>query len=209
MEPFQHEGKTVPFFEHTGTVFSSRKRSEINLRSSGGGGYLQGGSGYVSGPTVTSTVSTKHEFWVRTDQGEEIPVQLTNSDIPLAEGQRVSLFYAESSRATKMHLVKMVNHSAAQRWEFPRAIRAIVAELMPRRRLLSVAAVVALLVAGKKWGDAQRAQGGHVYAGVLWIVAVGYVIYRLDHRRRKLNATTKHLEVWLSQLSGLDVARPG
>jgi len=120
--PFnQIANRQVEFSGVTGTVISSQKHSETHVRSSGGGGYIHQGSGHVSAPTITSHVVTKHEFWVRTENGRDVPVNLSNVPVSVAEGQTVSLVSGSVSGLSAAPIVLIVNHNAGAHWFIPPA----------------------------------------------------------------------------------------
>jgi len=112
--------KEVEFTAISGKAFNSQKRTETHIEShgGGGGGYVSGGSGYVSvsAPTIESTVITKHDFWVQAADGVQIPVQLIDADIPLAEGQDISVVYGRRSGGPTKEPVAVVNYSARRYW---------------------------------------------------------------------------------------------
>lgn len=119
-------GRYKLLFEvQSGSVLSSDKREETRVWSEGGGGYVGGYAGphgghvggWVQPPRVKSESITKHEFWLRTDNGREVAVKLSGHDIPLREGQHISLISARNlANNTNDAHVALVNHSAQQYW---------------------------------------------------------------------------------------------
>jgi hypothetical protein len=68
MENFVNEGIIkLKFWDVTGDVISSKKRSETHISSSASTTYIQNGSGFVNTPAINSSVSTNHEFWLKSD----------------------------------------------------------------------------------------------------------------------------------------------
>lgn len=61
--PFSALGAEISF--RTGAVLSDQRRSETHISSSGGGGRVVYGSGYVDAPTIHSSVSVRQEVWLR------------------------------------------------------------------------------------------------------------------------------------------------
>lgn len=116
-EDFVHRGKTIEFHYATGEVIGTNKFSETHVSSSGGGGTVggyvgpHGGNvgGSVSAPVIRSTAVTNHEFWIRTDEGKEIPIKLKGVDIPIREGQRITIVSA--NRKNREELFAVVNHN--------------------------------------------------------------------------------------------------
>src|SRR2546428_11931969 len=78
MEPFSRSGKQVQFSSVTGKVASSSKRSDT---------YTTSGRNY----SVDSHVVVKQEFLLLTEDGREVPIQLSGVDIPVRDGQTVTM----------------------------------------------------------------------------------------------------------------------
>lgn len=165
---------------YTGAVMSSSKWSETHVSSSGGGGYLHNGTGHVSAPTVSSTVSAKHEFWFKTEEGREIPVQLTDADFPLAPGQRITMVSATATGADGQHWIFVENHNADQRWILNANTDSATKHLQGKYRIWSIGVFVGLLILAT-W---------HVIFG---LAAFGYLGYRLFQRKRTFKAIREAL----------------
>ena len=90
MEPFSRSGKQVQFSSITGKVVSSSKRSDTYINTSYSSGTTSSGDRY-SIPHVTSNVVVKQEFFLLTEDGREVPIQLTGVDIPVRDGQTVTM----------------------------------------------------------------------------------------------------------------------
>ena len=118
MNPFAYKGKSVEFEAVTGEVLGSNKYAETRVHATGGGGYMHDGSGQISAPTITSTVTTKHEFWVKSESGQEVPVKLSGIDVPLRPGQKVTMISARRKGKGKdnSYWVLLVNHDANRWW---------------------------------------------------------------------------------------------
>jgi hypothetical protein len=100
------EGENVVFEVVKGTVLATTKRSETRIRSSGGGGNTPA--------TVNSTVTVCHEFWVKTEEGREVAVQLRGYDIPLREGQTVTVTQAKKESQDDYVWVSLMNHHSGE-----------------------------------------------------------------------------------------------
>jgi hypothetical protein len=109
-------GKTIVFTCITGEVMAEKKWSETRITSSGGGGYVhpQHG-GHISAPEVSSVVTTKTEFWLKTSSGEEKDVKL-NDDIPLRAGQNITVVSAGLRNGKFSYYSIIVNHTAKKYW---------------------------------------------------------------------------------------------
>ena len=108
---------TLAFSGVTGRVLDTSKRSET--RFSGGGGGARPGQDSVDPVHISSTVTTKHEFWINDEvTGREWAVQLAGVDLPLRTGQRVTMVSATATRGDKAGLanVLLVNHDAGKFW---------------------------------------------------------------------------------------------
>lgn len=200
MESFQGEKETALFSDRIGTVIRSTKRSETHVSSSGGGGYLDKGTGYVAPATISSTVVTRHEFWVRTDEGVDVPVQLTDVDIPLAEGQRISLVYGalgigttrwmrrprRAANASTPRMVQLINHSSQQSWTLHSATEEIAGLMLAPVTAQSYAISGGLVLLSLIWSK-------------LWFAAAGYLLYGIIRRWMRKGDIQTRLEHHLTE----------
>ncbi len=108
MESFKHNNKEIAFWSKTGEVISQNKYSETHVSSSGAVGNV--------GPTVHSTTVTKHEFWIRKEDGSEESIQLSGHDVPLREGQKITLIISGLKGGNYSYYTILVNHSANKHW---------------------------------------------------------------------------------------------
>lgn len=116
MQEFKHRGKTIEFKSLTGVVLESDKRSETKISASGGGGHIGPNGGSISNVSISSSTTTLHEFWIRTEDGSERDVQLKGVDIPLRAGQKITLISAGKKGDTKTWYATLINHNANKRW---------------------------------------------------------------------------------------------
>ena len=185
---FRWGDRSQKFEMFTGTVMSSSKWSETHVSSSGGGGYLHQGSGHVSAPTVSSTVKSKHEFWIQTADGHQIPVQLTDADFPLMPSQLITLVSAPSANKPNEHRWVFVrNHSAKQSWILNAATTVTAAQMHPMRPW-SIGVAVGLAVLG-------------LLLGIFFIGAIGYTGYRLFKRYQDQKAIVAALEEHMKNIT--------
>lgn len=150
MKPFEHNGKKVEFSAATGEVSGAHKHAETHVSSSGGGGYISQGSGFVSSPKITSTVVVKQEFFLKVDGGKPMPVQLSHWDVPLMDGQKVTMIRA--SRGKGECWSHFVNHDT--------------------RQIVQIAAVKVWSI---EWGLVRKPWVSLLVGLALWI-AVGYLL---------------------------------
>jgi hypothetical protein len=106
-----------------GLVLSSNKRAEAYVHGGGGLtlGNLTEGTGEIFGyaAPVDTTVLTAHEFWLQTS-GREMFFQLRGvDDIPLREGQRITMVGASQTLGTSEVWVALVNHNARAKFILP------------------------------------------------------------------------------------------
>lgn len=120
MDDFVYQNNRIKFKALTGTVLNSEKRSHSDTytSTSGGGGYIHQGTGYINAPkTTTRTVTTHtHEFWLAKEDGTEQCIKLINADIPLREGQRITMISASREGNDQSPWIQLVNHSANRFW---------------------------------------------------------------------------------------------
>ncbi|MCV2420277.1 hypothetical protein [Paucibacter sp. DJ2R-2] len=74
-----------------GEVVSQQKWSETHVRGSGGGGYINQGSGQIASTQIISSTSEQLEFWVKSDDGKETAFRLSDVDMAVRAGQRVRI----------------------------------------------------------------------------------------------------------------------
>ena len=119
MDPFQHKGKIIDFFITTGQVAGERKWTEHDITTYGGGGYVsRDRGGYISAPTIRTTRTTKLEFFLVKPDGSEVPVQLSNFDAPLRDGQKVSMIGGVLRSNTNVsYWMLLLNHNANHYWQ--------------------------------------------------------------------------------------------
>lgn len=117
MESFKNhkKGTELEFSSYTGEVLDSNKYSETRVYSSGGGGTVNSGSGYVDAPTIHSSSSTVHEFWIKESNGNEKAISISGYDIPLRAGQKITAIYA-GEKGSGQYLWTLVNHNAQNHW---------------------------------------------------------------------------------------------
>ena len=113
---FMWRDRALQSWTTSGTVLSTEKRTETHIHSTPG--HLSQGphfTSYTSG-SVSSSNTVKHEFWIRLDDGVEQAIKLSGRDIPLREGQRITLMSVKSNTAKTGILAGVVNHSANRHW---------------------------------------------------------------------------------------------
>lgn len=112
MKTLNFSNATVNLETRTGVVLSTDKRSETQISSHGGGGYVGSNGGYVAPPRISSRTVEIHEFWIKDEAGNEVPVQLAGANLPLRIGQTVSVIGACRPNAEQLFVAAVVNHSS-------------------------------------------------------------------------------------------------
>lgn len=108
--------KVFEFKVVTGYILSDKKHSETKVWSSGGGGYVGRYGAFVEAPEVHSQAITCQEFWLASENGNEEYVQIQGADIPLREGQKVSIIYLSEKGKPDSYHVLLINHNANKYW---------------------------------------------------------------------------------------------
>jgi hypothetical protein len=174
----QIANRTVEFTLLTGAVTSSQKHAETHVSSSGGGGFLHKGTGFVNAPVVRSHIVTKHEFWVHTDDGRDIPVNLSNVHVSVAEGHRVSLISAKVPDMDNAPLVLLINHNAKGHWFIPN--KALINAMHEPVKFWPILVTVFMLFVGLKFS-------------VVMLAGLAFGAYRLFRRYRLASASKARL----------------
>jgi hypothetical protein len=113
MEDFIYNGSTIKFSVESGRVLPGQQKvTKTTVRSSGGGGYVHQGSGFVDAPKITSTTTTEQEFWLQAESGHQVPVRIAGDVMAVNVDQEVSLLHAQHPTKGGQWLVGIVNHSA-------------------------------------------------------------------------------------------------
>lgn len=179
MKSFEHNGKRVEFSAVNGIVQGHHKRGDTIMEGSGGGGY----NGNTRSVSISSRVVVKQDFFVKEDSERETPVQLSGKDIPLADGQHVTMISGGTDKAKRW--THLVNHSAQLYWTLDDAKGLVIAWGVVRNPFLSFLIGVAIWIAI-----------GYVISGLLGFVgAVAFWIYAWVEVRRAAKALEPHLKV--------------
>lgn len=102
MEDFNFRGKTFKFWKISGEVISTNKRGESHLSAGGNNQSI----------SISTTIVTKHEFWLKTSNGDEKSITLWNIDIPLREGQNITMIAAGDPVKKNDKYTILINHTA-------------------------------------------------------------------------------------------------
>lgn len=72
-------------------VLTSQKQTQTHLYSKGGGGRVGPTGGHIKAPQIKSYHTTKHELFVRLDDGRELPLSFTFDNISVRPGNTITL----------------------------------------------------------------------------------------------------------------------
>lgn len=205
LSPFVPRGakKKVKFWTITGEVISSAKRSDTYVSGS-----TSGYNGQVYGD-VNSNVVVAHEFWLRKPDGTEEEVQLHGHDIPLREGQKVTMLLARPDGRKRGFYVALINHTAGKYWLLEDNAIEIVDDLQETHLggflqvvfgslfLWSVYGFVlvwpfTLLVMLLTWGNTKNP----LFGPLIFLGGVYMVYLCLRSIKRNFSADTKWVECW-------------
>jgi hypothetical protein len=123
-EPFTFFDRKFYFFSISGTVLDTEKRNQTHLSAdhsshhssdgfifNGYGGHSSNSSSHLS---ISSHNTTEHEFWLKLDDGKEMAFGLSNSNIPMRNGQRLTLFFCHESTSNTGDMCGLYNHASDQ-----------------------------------------------------------------------------------------------
>lgn len=109
------KGMKFAIYSLTGEVKDSRKwtSTEVSGEGGGGGGYVQGGSGYVSTQPVniTSTTTTHDQLFVQGSDGKEICVETSDANLQVRPGHIVSVVWGIKKGKDQGYYWTIFNHN--------------------------------------------------------------------------------------------------
>lgn len=111
LQPFKFGKKESRIWSFTGRILGSSKRSETTVYHHSASSYVSPTTGtiqYTPSSTSSSTV-VKQEFFVRDDEGKEVPYQLSGVDIPVHDGQAVTMISVEQVGGKWHWFARLVN----------------------------------------------------------------------------------------------------
>ena len=141
------EGNTIRFDVVKGIVVGDKKWSETHVFSTGGKGYVGSQGGYVQLPTINSSVSTRHEIWVKENESErEFPICLTDAEVKVRAGHEVIVVIADTGR--HRYFAQLINRASRQSFPLIANFQDFVLEAAKLRRVGFIGtATVALIFA--------------------------------------------------------------
>ncbi len=207
MEPFDFQGKRLEGWTITGTVLSVKKHSRTHVTTSGGGGWVGPNGGTVAPPTVTSSTTTELEIWLRCDGSDgETTIKLFNVEVPLREGQRITLIAAKRPQAKDGFWLTLVNHAANRHWQLSTNVQVSKQGKLDAYPLLRwYDWIVAFLLGWVVLPRVLRYVGGYIlpttmtptqFVAVLVGPPVLYLVVRLWQRARTRSRIFSALDAW-------------
>ena len=101
------EGEKMWFCGMTGVIAGEKKWSES--RTQGG---TVGHPGGGVGVRISTTVSTRHEFWLVSPDGDERCVEFGNSNVSVREGQLMTAIWGAAAKTDKGPYLMLRNNNA-------------------------------------------------------------------------------------------------
>ena len=181
------------WIEH-GLVIGSKTWSETHVAggSSGGGGFVSGGSGYVNAPNVSisSSVRTRNTFFLKAADGKECSVDIDGA-LPLRDGQTVSVVYVKRTADKLGYALIVHNHTTGEVLERPQAFDFAAGKV---GCVMAVLAIVGAGMIGRVFGSAVGVALGSLGIGFLVLLGapVG-AIYLLWRRSSTFKASRSQL----------------
>lgn len=112
-ETLELRGRIIEFGSVWGEVVGCHKHAETRVYGGGGGG-TNGNSSPVS---IGSRVTVVQEFFLKPhDGGPERAVALRGVDVPIRDGQAVTMVSAKVQGVEGYYWVRLVNHTAERSW---------------------------------------------------------------------------------------------
>lgn len=178
----------LDMFVRTGTVAGHQQsvHASTTVTTSGGGGYLHQGTGYVHAPTTTASTTSeeKLQIFIHQDNGREIEVSFWDAPFGVREGHRVSVIYAGPKALNKGCAVALINHSTGKSELFMRRLDSILPKLSGGLALALILGtpVLFLILGVMLFGN------GAGLGGLGMIVGFAVVIAKLSKRKNLANA---------------------
>jgi hypothetical protein len=97
-----------------GVVTSTKRWSDTHIRSSGGGGYVGSGGGYVSAPQITSDVVQRLEVSIKDSQGKESFEDVGSYGVSFKEGDGIAIL----KEPVSSHFVYLENTTTGEVYSF-------------------------------------------------------------------------------------------
>jgi hypothetical protein len=135
-----------------GTVSKAESDTVVTTETTGGGGYISGGSGHISAPTTTSKITKSQRVYVTDEEGRDTILDFNDHVLAVREGHPLTMIRAFIEGVDGPLSLAYVNHSTGQLAMRVENIRGCWG-LGNLGAILFLAAMAALAVVG--WGVAE------------------------------------------------------
>ena len=99
--------KIIETYKIRGEVIDSSKQEVTHVQGGGGGG----SGGNVAPVRISSYTTTKHEFWIKREDGIEDNYYINDSNLPLRTGHKITILQSGLKGSTAHYPVFVVNHT--------------------------------------------------------------------------------------------------
>ena len=182
MEDFFYKNRVIKLISVTGEVVADRKLLETVVT-------LVGGSETVA-PDIESYAVPRHEFWIKSTDGVEYDFQLRDVDIPLRDGQKITVISAVSVGTGKVNPAVMVNHTAGKHWYIDKAPALLLKLNLPFISAGAQGALVTLFVVG-----------GILKSGAMVLVSLAMLLVVSMVKAGPMDRAEKALEAHLERVA--------
>ncbi len=193
-ETFSFEDKKIEFDEITGTVLNQNKFSETHISSRGN---------VNSVTSVSSNVLTRHEVWLKNEHGQEASVDLSGSDVPIRDGQNITVLHLKTESQGAAPLL-LVNHVSG-RYHFLNDEITLLEKMGYRYSnywWITIPLALASCTVGCNSAMESNSGGGIAFFGFIFPVCA-FVIgaaLKKDRIKKLKSEFTKHREVIVNQV---------
>jgi hypothetical protein len=111
MKPFIYGNKKIEFGSHSGEVIGYDTIVKTHVSGSGGGGY----NGRTAPVRISSHNEVIQKFFLKDGNNQETSYTLTNREIPLHDGQKITIIGGKADGNNIMS-ARVVNHNANGFW---------------------------------------------------------------------------------------------
>jgi hypothetical protein len=153
-------GRALGVWSCSGRVDHITLRSNTEVWTQGGGGYVGPHGGYLSAPQVQSRTTEYKEVRISSDDGSVRTIDAAGR-VTCVPGDRISFIYASEPAVAKGPLVGIINYTEGRWWSFdrPGLTTEPLHRIFKRMRILGV--IGAALTVGSwehyKWADTASA----------------------------------------------------
>lgn len=106
----------IDFKTVTGKVISVDKIIATKVSGSGGGGHIGSYGGTVHSVSINSQNIVHQDIWLQHDSGLETHFRLINKDVPIKEGQLITVVIATNVNNQKSCEYVLVNHNSNMKY---------------------------------------------------------------------------------------------